>query len=227
MFPHHENELAQSESATGKPFAKYWLHNGLTRINTKKISGRRRPSRRCGRWQLSWRIKADREARPGAAALPAAQHALPPPDRVHRRSAESPRKKGLSVFTRLFERDRAARRAKLTDASAEHGSGISTSCFASEHAPFVRDVLAFKMKFLEMMDDDFNTAGAIGVMHETGRRDQRFIEKNKVEYEKHPDTIAVVAAAAQTLRKIGQLLGMFSSAPSSKPCPTPPCWPID
>ena len=30
MFPHHENELAQSESATGKPFVKYWMHNGLT-----------------------------------------------------------------------------------------------------------------------------------------------------------------------------------------------------
>ncbi len=39
MFPHHENELAQSESATGKPFAKYWLHNGLTRIKTKLASG--------------------------------------------------------------------------------------------------------------------------------------------------------------------------------------------
>src|SRR5690349_18794688 len=32
MFPHHENELAQSESVTGKTFARYWLHNGLTRV---------------------------------------------------------------------------------------------------------------------------------------------------------------------------------------------------
>src|SRR5205814_5100179 len=39
MFPHHENELAQSESATGKPFVKYWLHNGLTRIKTKAAGG--------------------------------------------------------------------------------------------------------------------------------------------------------------------------------------------
>jgi cysteinyl-tRNA synthetase len=35
MFPHHENELAQSESVTGKPFVKFWMHNGLTRIRTK------------------------------------------------------------------------------------------------------------------------------------------------------------------------------------------------
>ncbi len=37
-FPHHENEIAQSECATGQPFAKYWMHHGLTRFNTKKIS---------------------------------------------------------------------------------------------------------------------------------------------------------------------------------------------
>ncbi len=37
MFPHHENEIAQSECATGKtPFAKYWLHSGLLTINKQK-----------------------------------------------------------------------------------------------------------------------------------------------------------------------------------------------
>jgi cysteinyl-tRNA synthetase len=44
MFPHHENELAQIECATGKPFVKYWMHNGLTRIKTKlgqrRVGGR-------------------------------------------------------------------------------------------------------------------------------------------------------------------------------------------
>src|SRR3954469_17693784 len=39
LFPHHENELAQSESATGTRFVKYWLHNGLTRVRTKARSG--------------------------------------------------------------------------------------------------------------------------------------------------------------------------------------------
>jgi len=38
IFPHHENEIAQSEGATGRPFANVWMHNGLTRFNTKKIS---------------------------------------------------------------------------------------------------------------------------------------------------------------------------------------------
>lgn len=38
VFPHHENEIAQSEAANGKEFSKYWLHNGFLNINNKKMS---------------------------------------------------------------------------------------------------------------------------------------------------------------------------------------------
>jgi len=38
IFPHHENEIAQAESLTGKPFAKYWIHHGLLTINGQKMS---------------------------------------------------------------------------------------------------------------------------------------------------------------------------------------------
>lgn len=38
LFPHHENEIAQTESLTGKLFAKYWIHNGLIRVNGQKMS---------------------------------------------------------------------------------------------------------------------------------------------------------------------------------------------
>ena len=38
IFPHHENEIAQTESLTGKPFAKYWFHNGLIKVNGQKMS---------------------------------------------------------------------------------------------------------------------------------------------------------------------------------------------
>jgi cysteinyl-tRNA synthetase len=38
IFPHHENEIAQSEAATGKPFAKYWMHVGLVRFEKEKMS---------------------------------------------------------------------------------------------------------------------------------------------------------------------------------------------
>ena len=38
IFPHHENEIAQTEALTGKQFAKYWIHNGLVKINGQKMS---------------------------------------------------------------------------------------------------------------------------------------------------------------------------------------------
>src|SRR5690606_16586714 len=37
-FPHHENEIAQSEAMTGKPFANYWMHNGYINIDNEKMS---------------------------------------------------------------------------------------------------------------------------------------------------------------------------------------------
>ena len=39
QFPHHENELAQSESYTGQPFARHWMHNGLLKMGTAKMAG--------------------------------------------------------------------------------------------------------------------------------------------------------------------------------------------
>jgi cysteinyl-tRNA synthetase len=38
MFPHHENEIAQSEGATGEPFVNVWMHNGFVRVNDEKMS---------------------------------------------------------------------------------------------------------------------------------------------------------------------------------------------
>lgn len=38
VFPHHENEIAQSEAANGKPFARYWMHNGFINVDNKKMS---------------------------------------------------------------------------------------------------------------------------------------------------------------------------------------------
>jgi len=70
-------------------------------------------------------------------------------------------------------------------------------------------VLNFKMKFLEMMDDDFNTAGAIAVLHEVAGDVNAFIERHNIEANKQADLLPSVAAAAQTLRKLGLVLGLF------------------
>jgi cysteinyl-tRNA synthetase len=86
---------------------------------------------------------------------------------------------------------------------------VSGGLLESEHGHFARSVLNFKMKFLEMMDDDFNTAGAIAVLHELAGETNAFIERHNVELNKHPDLVQAVAAAAQSLRKLGLVLGLF------------------
>jgi len=64
-----------------------------------------------------------------------------------------------------------------------------------------------------MMDDDFNTAGAIGVMHEMAGEINAYIEQNKLELSPKPEQVAAAAGATQTLRKLGMLLGLFRKTP--------------
>jgi cysteinyl-tRNA synthetase len=204
LFPHHENELAQSESATGKPFVKYWMHNGLTRLNTKKMSGS------IGNVVAAQKLIDDN----GPLLL---RYMLLTTH--YRRPIEfndevlSSSKKALSVFLRLFERIELLG-VKLID-TTEDMETVSSDLMASEHEHFIRAVVNYKMKFLEMMDDDFNTAGAIGVMHELAGEINSYIEKTKLESDKHADTLKVVAGAAQTLKKLAQLLGLFRTLPQS------------
>ena len=66
------------------------------------------------------------------------------------------------------------------------------------------------MKFLETMDDDFNTGGAIGVLHEIANEVNSFVERNEVEKGKQPVLVAAAGAAAHTLRNLGTVLGLFA-----------------
>jgi cysteinyl-tRNA synthetase len=214
MFPHHENEMAQSESATGKPFVKYWLHNGLTRFNTKKISGSDASTAEGAKIlaQVAARKLIDDHGPTLLRYLLLTSH--------YRRPIEfndevlSASKKGLSVFIRLFER--IERLGVKLDDSKPDLEAISADLLPSEAEHFVRDVLNFKMKFLEMMDDDFNTAGAIGVMHELAGAINAHIEHEKLEQEPQAELVKIPAAAAQTLRKLGLLLGLFRTAAEPK-----------
>src|SRR6185437_4876138 len=115
---------------------------------------------------------------------------------------------GMSVFFRLF--DRVTRlTGKALDDTTPDMDVTSGNMLETPYASFARDVLGLKMKFLEMMDDDFNTAGGIAVMHELSGAINAFIERNDLEKTKHADLLGYVTAAAQTLRRIGIVLGMF------------------
>jgi cysteinyl-tRNA synthetase len=209
MFPHHENELAQSECCTGKTFVKYWMHNGLTRIKTKVAGGDYemvKQSKSLGNVIDARQLITDNS-----------------PDVVrylllstHYRSQIDfsdavlvSCKKGLSTFHRLFDRIERLTGQPMPEKGGDMDFASRELLEVQPVSDFVRQVLAFKMKFLEMMDDDFNTAGAIAVLHELAGAANSFIESSAVEKSKHAETLAAVAAAAQTARTLGQVLGLF------------------
>lgn len=208
LFPHHENELAQTECATGKTFVRYWLHNGLTRIKTKLASGEWADEKMSG--SIGNVVPAQQLIHEHGADL--LRYLLL--STHYRRPIEfnddviTNAKKGLSAFSRLFERIARILNADLPDTAPDmdHAAG---PIIDGEMGPFARAVLQYKLKFTEMMDDDFNTAGAIAVMHELAGEINAFIEKYDLERDKNPDKKQAAAAAVVTLRKLGSILGLF------------------
>ncbi|MDB5329246.1 MAG: cysteinyl-tRNA synthetase [Phycisphaerales bacterium] len=216
LFPHHENEVAQSECATGHTFAKYWMHNGLTKVKTKASSGE---------WQ--W-VKSSKSIgnvidvrevvrRWGAELLRyvlLSTHYRSPIDFSEEVMVAA--KKGLATFHRLFERVQRLTGQPLPD-KGDDIDRAAAGLLDTAHEAYARGLLALKMKFLEMMDDDFNTAGAIAVLHEMAGEVNSFIEKNETERTKQPEQLAAVTAGAQTLKNLGVVLGLFNRklAPAS------------
>jgi len=215
MFPHHENELAQSECCTGKPFAKFWLHNGLTRVKTKAVSG-------------EWKI--DKIAGSEIAAGRQEGAAVDAKSLVQQHGAELLRymllsthyrrpieftdevlaaaRKGLTSFHRLLERVERLSGATLND-DVQDMDRAAQALMETEHAVLAKGSLGAKMKFLEMMDDDFNSAGAIAVLHELATLINGHIEQRSIERDRRPDGINAVVSAAQSFRKLGLVLGLF------------------
>jgi cysteinyl-tRNA synthetase len=208
MFPHHENELAQSECATGKPFARYWLHNGLTRVNTKKISGSDAATAEGAKLLAS--VAARKLIDDYGAELLRyfllSTHYRSPIEFTEKVMEDA--RKGHAVFDRLFDRVDRLLGQPLSESAPDLDSYAGT-LLESELAPFARAILASKMKFMEMMDDDFNTAGAIAVMHEMAGEINAFIEQNQLEKNRKNDRVQAVSAATVTLRELGGILNLF------------------
>jgi cysteinyl-tRNA synthetase len=202
QFPHHENELAQSESCTGKPFARYWMHNGLTRIKTKASSGEWKDEKMSGSIGnvVSARELVDKFGPELVRYFLLSTHYRRPIEFTDEVLANC--QKAYGVFTRLLERiERLA------------GSD-GTKREAPPAGPLADEVKAYRQKFIDMMDDDFNTAGAIGVMHELAGAINGHIERSGAEKTRGADDIAAIAAAGVAFRQLGELLGLFRFAAS-------------
>lgn len=212
IFPHHENEIAQSETATGKPFAKYWMHNGLTRFNTKKISkSDSEMAQALERMTLSTLL--DEYGGELLRYFVLSTH--------YRRPIEfstdelASKRKGLESFHRLFERiERITGQCVYTDES----TGLSdwSKADRSGFEAFSKDVDQHAARFMEVMDDDFNTAAAVAAMFELSTRINRFLDEQELESSGDGTGKAVALAAAQALQQLGGLLGLFRAPPSAR-----------
>ncbi len=145
IFPHHENEIAQSEALTDKKFAKYWIHNGFVMINKEKMS------KSLGNFFTLNDILEKYE--PMALRLfLLTNHYRKPLDFSDDKLEENTKR--LAKFTNFY---RDVKNLKLDDKT-------KTEIFAN--LKNFENLEAMKKKFCDAMNNDFNTAAALAELHE-------------------------------------------------------------
>jgi len=147
VFPHHENEIAQSEGATGMPFARYWIHNGFVNVDSEKMS------KSLGNFFTLREVLAT--VKPDVLRFFfASSHYRSPIDYSDRSLAEA--RAGLDRLYRVKEK-----------AEACEGSGARpTGLPEGEEFAALREAPS---RFDEAMNDDFNTAAALGHLFDAVR----------------------------------------------------------
>ena len=179
VFPHHENEIAQSEAYSGEPFANYWMHNAFLNIDRVKMS------KSAGNFFTVREISEKYDLRILRFFMLSSHYRSPLEfDREQMEAAEA----GLGRITNAYEnlKDRAANNKSESMSEAE-----------KEQIP---EVEAFVSKFETAMDDDFNTADAEAAIFDL----VRFANK-EVDAESSKEFAGFVA---DTLKKLSDVLGL-------------------
>jgi cysteinyl-tRNA synthetase len=141
IFPHHENEIAQSEAYTGKEFSRYWIHNGMLQIGGEKMS------KSLGNIVSIRDFLARRDADVMRMLVLSGSYRAP---LIFTDETQDAAEKSL-------ERLRAALRAGRADTSGISAEAASTLSSQAEAA---------KQSFIDAMDDDFNTPLALAALYE-------------------------------------------------------------
>lgn len=152
VFPHHENEIAQSEGATGKLFSKYWIHCGFLNIDNEKMS------KSLGNFWLARDVLA--KFRPEVVRLFFLQKHYASPlnfSEENMRDAENAHKRLEMIFNKVQQ---------ALDLKETLGGSLGTDAINPDVEQFSKDLDRLEKEFQEAMDDDFNTAAAMGKIFE-------------------------------------------------------------
>ena len=224
VFPHHENEIAQSESLHGKPMATFWMHNGLMQASgaAGKVGGRPRDGGGAeddAATQAAAKISKSTGAEPFKNLL--ARH-RPEAIRLlllstHYRSpihfGEEPLQesaKAMEAFERLFARfERISGKSFYRLPGRDRRTGDAAAAAAGE------EIAALRVKFLAAMDDDFNTAIAVASLFDFVRSVNKFIDTHSLETAKPAAELAALEAKLLVLRELTSILGLFLEPPQA------------
>jgi cysteinyl-tRNA synthetase len=188
VFPHHENEIAQSEAHSGESFARYWVHNGTLNINGEKMS------KSLGNFIMTRDLLARRPARVIRYFLLSAQYRHP---LNYTEEGMDQAEQSLDRINRCL-RNLAHRKAAILELPADlretgEMSQVEEQAIQSVRAQFVR-----------AMDDDFNTADAIAGIFEGVRAANTYLTDARA-------TIRGIEAWETLLNELLNVLGLKQS----------------
>ena len=185
IFPHHENEIAQAEAATGKPFVKYWLHNGFVNINAEKMS------KSLGNFFTIKEVLERYDAEVLRFFLLSAHYRSPIDfSDQNLKDAELGLERIYHALAGIDERLLEPGEPAPSEESAE----LSERC------------AALPARFEEAMDDDFNTALALGHVFDLVRAINRGLPYAATK---------VLLRVKQEVMEIAAVLGVCNSQPAS------------
>lgn len=187
-FPHHENEIAQAEAATGKQFAKYWVHVGLLTVDGEKMSKSLGNIVNVKDLLKSWNPEVIR-------FFFTQTHYRSPPD--FNENALSNAEKGLQRIHRLKD--------KLEDIVSKSSKNevLDKNILTKDEKNYLDIVDGFKVDFEKAMDDDFNSPEAVAAIFDFVNKTNRFLEMNSKLNE------SLCKYALTTLIQLGNILGLL------------------
>jgi cysteinyl-tRNA synthetase len=197
VFPHHENEIAQSEGANGCRFVNYWLHNGFVNINAEKMS------KSLGNFFTIREVlkKYDPET---LRFFILSAHYRSPIDFSDQNLDEA--QSGLErIYSCLAALD------EILNGQPQSAEIAVIESMSQVGLELQEKVDGFMPRFVEAMDDDFNTAQALGVLFETVRGANRFLAETK---DITPLSLSLIAHVRHLFAEAGSVLGLFASPPS-------------